>query len=291
MRRPWVRLLGWAAIVLSLALIGRILWTSAGQLRDLDWRVFVGPGVLGLGLYGVSLGLQAAVWTGLVSTLSLSVWSWRDVEVYFSTHLTRRLPGLPWYMGGRMIAYEKGSLRSRAALSASLIEWGGMLMAAGVWALVGYLQGVRLALALAGLVALVLAASRILSNWPRARKWVQLDQLRAGPLLLAAASYGVAWLLGGLILHLLVTARIPSAGLLAVTSAWAVSGVASMVMVFMPAGLGVRELTLTLVLGPQLGDALALVVALLIRILFALGDLIWGGAFWLLARSRSSHTP
>lgn len=291
MKRNWVRVLGWIAVLLSLAIIGGILWRSAGQLRDLDWRQFLLPGLVGLGLYGISLALQASVWTGLMSKLSLSSWSWQDVQVYIATHLTRRLPGLPWYMAGRMIAYERGSRRSTAAVFATAIEWGGMFIAGGVWVIVGRLEGASRVFAIAGLAALLVAVYLVFRSLSRAEKWGLLTHIPFGWLLLTAASYTCAWILGGLILYCLLRAQVSSTSLMDVTSAWALSGTASMLMVFLPAGLGIRELTLSLLLRPHVGGALALVGALLMRVVFILGDLIWGGIYWLTARSQSSRRP
>lgn len=292
MKHNWLRVLGWAAVLLSLAIVGSILWRSAGQLRDLEWRQFLWSGLVGLGLYGISLALQAFVWTGLVSKLSLSSWGWRDVQVYFATHLTKRLPGLPWYMAGRAIIYKKQGRSGEAALVASLLEWGGMFIAASLWAVLGHFGGAWVVLALLGMGALLVVAYRAPSGVPRVGKWELLTRLPVHWLLLAGGGYGFAWFLGGLIMYSLVPSSPRSSmSLIDITSLWTLSGGASMLMAFVPAGLGVREITLSLLLRPHIGDAVALVVALLMRVLFTLGDLVWGGIFWLLARYLGSHSP
>lgn len=287
MKRKWLRALGWVGVLLSLGIVVGILWRSVGQLRELEWRQFLWPGLIGLGLYGVSLALQAFVWTGLVSRLSLSSFSWRDVQVYFATHLTRRLPGLPWYMAGRALSYERGTGRPTAAMLASLVEWGGMLLAAGLWAIVGHLRGMMLALAIAGMAVLLLAAYLGKSRLLWTERLEVVARVPAGWAVLAGVSYTLAWLLGGLILYCLIPLRASLISVIDVTSTWALSGGASMLMVFVPAGLGVRELTLSLLLRPHMGDALALVVALLMRVLFIMGDLMWGGLYWLVARLQT----
>jgi uncharacterized membrane protein YbhN (UPF0104 family) len=49
-----------------------------------------------------------------------------------------------------------------------------------------------------------------------------------------------------------------------------------MAVIFVPSGLGIRELTLTWVLGEKLGVEPALLIALLIRVSFLAADLLWG---------------
>lgn len=286
MKRRWLRWLSWVAVVLSVAIMGGFLWASAGQLRQLDWRGFLYPVAVGLALYGLSLGLQAVVWTGLVSQMTGRRWGWWDVGVYYATHLTRRLPGAPWYMAGRAMIYQERDRGGEAALAASLLEWGGMLATAGGWVAVGK-RG------LAGGLGVGLGLALIALAWGRLRRSDRLPgrvrslaALSARRILLAWVAYSAAWVLGGAILYLLVRAAMPGTpgNLLTFTSTWAISGAISMLALAIPAGLGIREVTLTALLQPSLGTGLSVVVALLIRALFTTGDLVWGGLIGLLVR-------
>jgi uncharacterized membrane protein YbhN (UPF0104 family) len=49
-----------------------------------------------------------------------------------------------------------------------------------------------------------------------------------------------------------------------------------MLIVFLPSSLGVREASLILLLQPALPVSMALLIALLIRIVFIFADLVWG---------------
>jgi len=289
-RSSWLRWVGWGIVVLSLLFIGGALWVSASQLRNVEWQQFFRPGMWGLLLYGVSLALQALVWTGLASRLSLSPWTWWDVQVYCATHLTRRLPGLPWYIPGRAIVYKRKGRSGEGALVAGLLEWGGMLAAAGVWVVLGRLGWIATVLMLIGAAALLMIAYLVLLKVPYDGRWKLLVNLSPVWFLLAGCSYVFAWFLGGAIMYLLAlplaASRIP---LIDVVALWALGGGVSMVMVFVPAGMGVREVTLSLLLKPLVGGASALVIALLMRVLFLVGDLIWGGVFWLSARFLGLH--
>jgi uncharacterized membrane protein YbhN (UPF0104 family) len=130
--------------------------------------------------------------------------------------------------------------------------------------------------------------------WPWLGRWHHLPQrlkqfgrIPRRWILLIFGAYTLAWLLGGLILDILILAATPSVypNLWKITALWALGGGASLLAVIAPAGLGVRELTLTVLLQPYLGTGLSLALALLFRVLFTLGDLIWGGLFWVLSKN------
>lgn len=288
MQRKWVRWVSYAAVGLSLVLTAVVLWRGSAQLHDLEWRKFVFPMILGLLLYGLSLAVQAGVWTGAVARLSNTSPQWWDVEVFCTTHLMRRLPG-PTYMAGRVMIYRDHGRGTGGPLATSLLEWGGLILTGGAWALVGYLGWLG-----ALIVAVLLGVLAIL--WPRLRgwsrlpaKWQAVADLPVSWILLVLAAYALAWLLGGAILYLLLHAAAPdtSQSLVEAMSVWALAGGASILMIMVPAGLGVREFGITVLLQPQVTAAIAFLVAVLMRVLFTAGDLLWGGLFWLFARRLS----
>jgi hypothetical protein len=68
--------------------------------------------------------------------------------------------------------------------------------------------------------------------------------------------------------------------------AWA----AGFLVVFVPAGAGIREAVLTLTLSPVLPHGPAILVALISRLVFTAGDLVWAGIGGLLRPRQSSRT-
>jgi uncharacterized membrane protein YbhN (UPF0104 family) len=68
------------------------------------------------------------------------------------------------------------------------------------------------------------------------------------------------------------------------TGGFAVAWCAGFLLVVAPAGAGVREAALVLVLGGTLARPQAWVVALVSRLLFVVGDLGWGGVALLAGR-------
>jgi hypothetical protein len=61
---------------------------------------------------------------------------------------------------------------------------------------------------------------------------------------------------------------------------WIIAGGAGMLTAVLPSTFGVREISLTYLLSPHLGMSPALLIALLIRILFILAEIVWGATGW-----------
>lgn len=274
MRSPWWRWLIRAGVAASFGLIGWFLWRHVEDLRSVDWRMMAGPVAFGLLLYGLALGIQSAVWIGLFVQLTGTPWNWQDVRTYFATHLMRRLPGAPWYMAGRTVAYrERSSEAARAALAVSLLEWGGIILSGFVWVAWGrWGWG-----GLVGMVGLLIFLMPGLRCWRWPARWVPLERFSLPTLYLALLGYGTQWFIAAWMLYQLLMAltsgRAPS--LLETGGLWAISGVISGLMVFAPAGLGIREVSLVALLEPHVGLGYAALAALLMRLIFTVGDLLW----------------
>ena len=73
------------------------------------------------------------------------------------------------------------------------------------------------------------------------------------------------------------------------TGAYAVAWVVGFLIVFVPAGAGAREAALVLVLGPAIGSANALALALVSRVLTIAGDLLTVGVAVVSARLYQRH--
>lgn len=275
MKASWWRWLIRAGTVASFGLIGWFLWQHMADLSAVEWRKMAGPVGLGLVLYGLALGIQGTVWIALFAQLTATPWSWEDAKTYVATHLMRRLPGVPWYMAGRAIAYrERGPEASRAALVVSMVEWGGTILSGLAWVAWDY-GGWCGMLSVIGAVLLTMAGLR---HWRWSTRWPLLKRLPISSLYAALAGYGVQWFLAAWMLFLLLKGLAPehAPSLLETGGLWAISGVVSSLAVFAPAGLGIREVSLVALLEPWVGVSYAALAALLMRAMFIVGDLLWG---------------
>jgi uncharacterized membrane protein YbhN (UPF0104 family) len=276
---------------------------SAGQLGEFeDWSAFLGGLVIGFLLYPVSLVVQAFVWQLTIVRLAEVKGGWWDLEIYAYTHLVRRLPGAVWYLAGRTAMYRGRGVGAGVTLAASGVEWLLLMLAAALVYVAftvagGASFGAGLTVAAVLLIVAALVIQRSLMAGTRIRRLpvlrqklenVPLERLpRETDIVLWLVLYGVCYLIGGAILLVLIQGVVPDStmGLGDATRVWALAGGTSLLFsTVIPAGLGVRELTLTVLLAPFASTAAAILAAVLLRLLFISGDLVWGLALWGVAR-------
>jgi len=278
--KRWLKILNGAALVASLGLVAVYLWRNAEMLRGIEWRGLVCPIALSLLLYAMSLGAQAYIWISTVSGMIGVRWSAWDLVVYLETHLMRRLPGAPWYVASRAAIYsDYGPDGVAAALTVSALEWLGILATSGIWIIGGYwgwLPGFGVAVLVFTMAALIPRLGRS----KRCPRWLSgLAVLPRSRILVALSAYVFVWPLAAVILWLILSEIAPEAniGAARLVATWASSAVMSMLMVFSPSGFGIRELALIAQLRHAIGLGRGALVALLLRLVFILGDVTYLG--------------
>ena len=117
--------------------------------------------------------------------------------------------------------------------------------------------------------------------------------LSAGGILRVAGWAIVSWLLYGVHVYLLARQLGAEGGallLLQCTGAFAAAFASGPLLLIVPAGAGVREAALLLLLGSTVTAPVAAVVAVVSRLLFIVGDLVWSGVAVVAAR-RAVRPP
>jgi hypothetical protein len=185
----------------------------------------------------------------------------------------------------------------KVVIMANFVEWLMLILVAGGVSIAG-IEGLPIYLRVALSSGLIGLSVMLGYTWqPTERHWLgRLSESSLWVLL-----YSIAWWLGGVVIYQYMqsTPQILSRADIVVVKAfwiWAVSGGGSMLFIFVPVGLGIREISLTWLLQPYLPISIALVVAVLIRFVYTLADFVWGTLGWwlnirLLKGSRSSHYP
>jgi len=295
-------------LLFTLSFLFVLLLRGHEQLYQLgNWRNCLGACIVGFLLYPLSLIIHAWTWSRMIARLSRSQSGWWDVEIYAYTHLIRHLPGAVWYLATRSLMYRDRGIKASVTLVASGLEWlwlllGGIL----VYALFN-LTGVGLFLLGLAVLGMLLAIGawlprliHSLDHWQRipafGQRWLERLSVVALPtgsdLLLWGGAYVLTYGVAGTIFFLLVRSVAPMASLTLgeAMQVWALtSSVGTLMTGLVPAGLGVRELTMTALLAPKVTTVAALFVAVLVRLLFIAGDLVWGGLMWFIAHVAERH--
>ncbi|MDT0331623.1 lysylphosphatidylglycerol synthase domain-containing protein [Nocardiopsis lambiniae] len=291
-RDPWVR---FALLVLVCACAGWALRGHWEQARDAAsalplWTL---PVAVLSGMAGLTAQMLAwrALLAGLGSPLSVPV----AARVMFVGQLGKYLPGSVWAFVAQVeLARDRDVPRVRGTAATLLAV--GVTVAAGL-----AVAGVALPLSSVEAArtwwwALALAPLLLAGLHPRVVRWgVRLvarpfarfrEVAEAGPLDIGgramAAALGwtlVAWVPLGLHLWLLAWAvgGDPWGSLAPAVGAYALAWTLGLLVVFAPAGLGVREAVLVVALAPVVDAGAALVAAVLSRLVMTVADVAWAG--------------
>ena len=226
-----------------------------------------------------------------MDSLTQTVPFWDHLKIYAYTNMLRRIPaGTVWMVAGRVYAYKGQSVPARTSALGSFLELMVVVLtglplaalAAVGLALISPTIGIALAVVAAAL-ALILLHPALLSRLFRLVRQEDLPvQLRYHDTLKWAVIYSLVWLLSGIGLFLIV--RLfgdVSLEMLPVTvGVWVLSSLAAYLMMLSPSGLGVKEMSLTLLLSLLLPEPLPLLVALAIRLIWTIYDILLGVAAW-----------
>ncbi|MFV2198940.1 lysylphosphatidylglycerol synthase domain-containing protein [Nocardiopsis sp. LOL_012] len=299
-RSPWVRL---GLFLLFLACAGLAVHAHWEQTREAvaDLPLWTLPVSVAAGMAG--LVCQMLAWRTLLAGLGSPLPRGAAARVMFVGQLGKYLPGSVWaFLAQVELARDWNVPRVRGAtatvLAVAVTVAVGLCVAAVALPLASAEAARRWwwALALAP-VALGVLHPRV-AGWGlrlAARPFARFREVAgAGPLdlpgrsMAAAVAWTVAaWLLLGTHVWVLVRAvggdALPSLG--PAVGAYALAWTLGLLVVFAPAGLGVREAVLVVALAPVVDTGAALVVAAASRLVMTVADLAWAGLSVLLSRA------
>lgn len=289
------------------------LWRQfGGGQRLLDWselNIHFGYGAVALALAVICLWLGGWAWQLVLQGLGQSLTLPRAVWIHCLANLAKYVPGYAWQLVGKVYLTRQQGISAKMATLAMGIEYLG-LMATGAlvallfWPLsrpapvigvIGFwirIPSAALVLAALALGPRLLAALVLRKESPSTSGSLHL-RLRWGSLLLAWLIMTVAWILLGLGLVALVASvqPFPIASWSLVISALATSFLISLVVLFVPGGIGIRESIIATILSLIVAGSTATLVALTSRVVFVLAELlgfalIWMGR-WLVGHNQS----
>lgn len=296
-------LLGGILLVIAVGFVAVALWRNwtavRADLAALSWADLLGSAVAG----GLAVLLTGSAWRVLLGGLGHPVPVVPGMRLFTAGQLGKYVPGSVWVAAiqaelGRPLRIPR-SVNVLSYLVAVLVAVasGGLV---GLLALVGTARGEvgGLALALAGVGGLLV----LLLVRPRAVNAVirRVAQRLGRPLpevvipgrslAGAFALSSAGWLLLGLHAWLLAhPLGATPADLAVVTGAFALAFVAGLVLVPLPAGAGVREGVLVVILAGPVGATSALTVALVSRLVLVVVDVVLAGTFGVGRAARRSR--
>ena len=279
-------------VVPALAFITYQTWRNWEQLRAYNWQVRPELWALAFLGYAVALNLELVAWNRMMGRLAGLTNFRRNARLYCVSNLSKRLPGVVWYLAGRALLYrEQGvpaaATRTGSALELALLVATGPVVYFGVLPFTGgVLRGWMLLVAVGALVvgAVVLQPAifnRIVNFFRRRMGSSAQITVAYRDVLPLVPLYLLAWGIGGPVLYVVACSihPLPLAALPAITSIWVASGTLTLLFGTFLLGFGVREVALSLLLATVLPQPLPVIVALLFGLILVVSELIWTAIF------------
>lgn len=272
-----------------------------GGLDPSAWTPAALPFAASCALLFAGYALSAALWGRIVRDLGgPAVPGWVAVRLFMIANLGRYVPGKVWQIAGLAVLAGRRGVPAATATGAAVLGQGIALAAAagiGTGALLGAPQagaGARgAAFALVAAVGVGLAPPvfrRVTALWFRLARQEAPAGLGSVHAVRWVGAYAVNWLLYAFAFWVLAVSLGLDAPLLPVASAFAAAYVFGYVMIFAPAGVGVREGFLVLLLSPHLGAGPAGALAIVARLWTTAVEVIPAAAFWAL-HLRDATSP
>jgi len=271
-------------------------WSDAVQaLGDVDaWQLLGSLAVVLIGLL-----VTGVVWLRILAGYGYFLPTRLAFRVFFVGQLGKYIPGSVWSLAAQadMARAARVPARTTVATGLVLIYWmaatatalGALAVASSQVAIQvpTWIASAVAALALAGLVPVVvgrIARGIAGTAQPHRVTWREC--------ILLAVAMLLTWMACGTAMLLVVPTNTGTSSsavsLIAATAAFAVAFVAGVLVPFAPAGFGIREGVLILLLTPQVGLATATAVALLTRVVHTTADFSIAGMSWLAGRGMAA---
>jgi len=307
MRRWLFGVLKVVVVTLVLLAVGRHVWKLAGEWTspDSDLATFhleTGWMVMGAAAYSAGQICFGLFWGQLLRNGGVTVSRFATLRAYGIGTLGKYIPGKAWVVVLRTMLIRAGDgRRLRVGLSVlyeTLACMGTGAVVAGVFlVLTRPFQWVFLAGAGAMAAALLGALHPAIFRWIGKLASLPFNgsqeeclsppwrmTLRGGlPLQV------IGWFLSGISVYASIRAMgVGDAGVHDLRVCTAVAGLstaAGFLVIFMPAGIGVRELVIIQLLTPRIGPVQAVVASLLVRTVWTLAELVLAGVLWAAAPS------
>ncbi len=286
------------AVPLILAFfIGRMIHGNWQQVRAEPWRLEVGWLALSFVLAAAWHLIRPLGWTRLIRGFGHDV-PYREIyRVYRKSELSRYVPGGIWQFASRIYLTRRHGVGAAACLGATLLDMTLAALAAMVPA--AWLAGSastslgpwqKASLLAFPVLACVFVFPRVFNAWaePLAKLLGQPYQrleIGASHMFAIWGMYVATWTLLAFAMASFTRALLPgteSAQLTYIAGCYALAWVAALLTMISPAGMGIREGILGLLLGQALAAGTAMTVAVAMRLWVVCMELAWLAAGYLL---------
>jgi hypothetical protein len=278
-------------------LLYHLLISNIGILSTIQFQSIPKLLLITFPLYAFSAILSGIVWGKMMGSVGASLPIKTHLTIYIATLFAGRLPGGIWHIVGRASWYERYGISKRITIFASALQLlivllSGLLVSVILFPFLfsGLGSNYYLVILLAVVILIGLLNPRMIRAFLTKFARVEIVQSISYVHLLAwIGLYLINWLCGGTILFLIIrTLYLPSAGLnlwLSSIGGWSIGGTLGSMVTFLPSGLGITEASLSLALSTTIPASVAVISAVVLRIILTLYEFVFSAAFYFLSMS------
>jgi glycosyltransferase 2 family protein len=254
-----------------------------------DWKSLL----ISWGFAVLDLGILAYMWLLIARRFGITLGAWQDLRIFFLSNFAKRVPGMVWYIAGRAYMYRDKRAGSGLATTGVLIENVYLFVTGLGVALLLWPQATESQFAWAGVFFLLLLAIILFALYPTV--FVDLilrlkGEKETGPtrrlvnhlplkvIMSWLSMYLFVWIIGGFCFYFFIKAFVPDLTpeqmpyVIGTSTAYSLSG---FVAFFVPAGMGVKEMTGSYLISRFTPFSLAIVIMLLFRLNLLLAEIFW----------------
>jgi hypothetical protein len=277
--------LGAGIVLFSLTFLAYLIYRNWPMITAYRWQLDYVQLALTLVFHLCAFVIAIVGWHSLINRLAGAGDLRLNAKIYCYSAVARRLPGIAWDIATRVVMYDQAGVSKLLAGVASVLELVLITLAGTVFyiALTPITASQASELGSWPLI-IALAVGAILSH-PRVITWL-VRKLRSDALPISLtygdtvrwlSIYVLAWITSGLVLYATVRSvyDLSSQYLLQVIADWTLAGVLTSFVNFVPSGLGLKEVTLTLLMSRYMPEHIAVTAAIFMRLLMTGYSTLW----------------
>ncbi len=285
-RKLWIRAAGAAIAVAALAFVVHSLVRDLNALTD----AIAAPNLWFYGGAAMVIAMMLVfplLWVAILRGVGIEMPLRQCYAIWWVTNLGKYVPGKAWMVLGRVyLAREHGKARVLESFAWEFVVSVSSAVIAGcvLFLIDGphmWMTPIVVAAALASLIPV--ASPRLVQKvlhaplkWIGRGDWTEPPRMHRGPYLVALGLAIAIWLLWGIAHGLMLRGIGLDVPYWAVTGAFALAWVLGYVAIILPAGLGVREGAIHVLLGPLMVVGGAALLALMSRAVTVVAELLAG---------------
>jgi hypothetical protein len=290
---------------LFLAVVAFLGW---GVLREWDtlrtypWQLSFGYLMLASGFHSLALGVTFVVWHLMLRRLGHVDDARTNAYIYYLSTLAKRIPSAIWYVGGRLVMYQRVGVARSATLNAVALETV-LIGCAGALVYVALLPFYPWTSAWITWLLLALGISLLLIFFIRPRWMLEATNLalrrcgrdpiqvvvRRRDLMLWLGIYLLPWPLAGVSLFFMIQSMTPgmATNLAVIVGVSTLSMLVALISLILPAGLGLKEFTIAALMSAWMPLSVGVVVAISYRVLQTFDEVLWAALAYRLFGRRA----